>query len=73
MEIRLNLIIRSFSIKKKDKMFTHKSNLLMPLEYVSWDHLEKINGLVIFLIMYKVHKGKKNTCQNCMLQYPIYI
>lgn len=43
----------------------------MPLECVSWDHLGKTNGTVIFLIMYEVHK--ENTCQNCMLQYPIYI
>lgn len=43
----------------------------MPLECVSWDHLGKTNGTVIFLIMYEVHK--ENTCQNCMLHYPIYI
>lgn len=53
-------------------MFTNNSNLLMPLECVSWDHPEKINGTVIFLIIHEVHK--ENTCQNCMMfQYPIYI
>lgn len=36
----------------------------MPLECVTWDHLEKINETIIFLIMHEVHK--ENTCQNCI-------
>lgn len=33
----------------------------MPLEHVSWDHPEKINGTVIFLITHEVHKEYAKT------------
>ena len=53
---------------EKDKMFTNNSNLLMPLECVSWDHPEKNKWSIIFLIKHAVHK--ENTCQNYNISAP---